>query len=584
MKYTRIEDKTTLGRKPVLAKDLGHQKWFQRFAYRFATIAGVFALAAVVLRGGLQIQPVRRSKMPHLSSSHRNKLKTATSSKHEKLLPAPSLFQSFEFRVPNGVKAGSEIHVLLPGLKELQTVKLPSKISAGEMLSIQIPMSTLEEEEKGRNSTKEESRRVPVSGEDQVVEEVEAVADDVEMTWHKFFLLIVVIFGGSVIIFQSFRGIFYGFEPLEVDAKKIVDHPCRHSSHKIRDMADKEMSMRAANTSVYSETIARKELACPLCQTKQSRQIREVGRSNVFIQRSLSADNKNNEQTASDEDVQIEFDSQRDDMQKAATADPLAMFSQESEPLDFTSNKVFDEVWMRGKWLLILMIFQSLSGFIMQNFEDLIQSHVVIALFMTMLIGCGGNAGGQSVAKAVHEIADQHIPADKAWRLVISWAAWVRVWFFHGGTRNSVSIALSSTLIVFVSIILGGILPYTMHAMGFNVVQAGAVIQPSLGREADLNLISMNLRSEESGEVLLDFEEIDPHLPLIEIGRAVEHNHAEDFLRPLQPHGDGERDRLVDVGLCEGHSTREDPHAMRLIEEALKRRANTSLRRHVEHA
>jgi len=108
--------------------------------------------------------------------------------------------------------------------------------------------------------------------------------------------------------------------------------------------------------------------------------------------------------------------------------------------------------------------------------------------------------------------------------------------------------------------------------------------QPSLGREADLNLISMNLRSEESGEVLLDFEEIDPHLPLIEIGRAVEHNHAEDFLRPLQPHGDGERDRLVDVGLCEGHSTREDPHAMRLIEEALKRRANTSLRRHVEHA
>jgi len=145
----------------------------------------------------------------------------------------------------------------------------------------------------------------------------------------------------------------------------------------------------------------------------------------------------------------------------------------------------------------MLTRWQSLSGFIMQNFEDLIQSHVVIALFMTMLIGCGGNAGGQSVAKAVHEIADQHIPADKAWRLVIKnvksqlpvatwlgallgWAAWVRVWFFHGGTRNSVSIALSSTLIVFVSIILGGILPYTMHAMGFNVVQAGAVIQVAM--------------------------------------------------------------------------------------------------------
>eukprot|EP00960_Hanusia_phi_P072330 767761-Hanusia_phi.AAC.6 len=35
--------------------------------------------------------------------------------------------------------------------------------------------------------------------------------------------------------------------------------------------------------------------------------------------------------------------------------------------------------------------------------------------------------------------------------------------------RNSVSIALSSTLIVFSSILLGGMLPYAMLAMGFNV-------------------------------------------------------------------------------------------------------------------
>ena len=37
--------------------------------------------------------------------------------------------------------------------------------------------------------------------------------------------------------------------------------------------------------------------------------------------------------------------------------------------------------------------------------QDLIKAHVVIALFLTMLIGSGGNAGGQSVAKAIHEIA-----------------------------------------------------------------------------------------------------------------------------------------------------------------------------------
>ena len=49
----------------------------------------------------------------------------------------------------------------------------------------------------------------------------------------------------------------------------------------------------------------------------------------------------------------------------------------------------------------MLMIFQSLASMVLAQFEDLIKAHVVIALFLTMLIGSGGNAGGQSVCVCV---------------------------------------------------------------------------------------------------------------------------------------------------------------------------------------
>jgi hypothetical protein len=71
-----------------------------------------------------------------------------------------------------------------------------------------------------------------------------------------------------------------------------------------------------------------------------------------------------------------------------------------------------------------------MASLVLAQFEDLIKEHVVIALFLTMLIGthftcfastrvqiltqkalagAGGNAGGQSVAKSIHEIASVQV-------------------------------------------------------------------------------------------------------------------------------------------------------------------------------
>lgn len=45
------------------------------------------------------------------------------------------------------------------------------------------------------------------------------------------------------------------------------------------------------------------------------------------------------------------------------------------------------EIYSRGKWLLGLLIVQSTSGVVLQNFEKLIEKHLVITFFLTMLVG-----------------------------------------------------------------------------------------------------------------------------------------------------------------------------------------------------
>ena len=52
-------------------------------------------------------------------------------------------------------------------------------------------------------------------------------------------------------------------------------------------------------------------------------------------------------------------------------------------------------IQIRTPWLLFLLLLQSFSALIMGRFDDIFQRHIVIALFVTMIIGAGGNAGNQ---------------------------------------------------------------------------------------------------------------------------------------------------------------------------------------------
>lgn len=64
-------------------------------------------------------------------------------------------------------------------------------------------------------------------------------------------------------------------------------------------------------------------------------------------------------------------------------------------------REAVEEAWSRGRWLLGLLVLQSTSSFVLDSYQQLLRDHLVVTLFLTMLVGAGGNAGNQSAIKII---------------------------------------------------------------------------------------------------------------------------------------------------------------------------------------
>merc|ERR1711865_55316 len=72
----------------------------------------------------------------------------------------------------------------------------------------------------------------------------------------------------------------------------------------------------------------------------------------------------------------------------------------------------------RAGWVIGLLIFQSLSSFILARNESLLQHHGVIVQFLTMLVGAGGNAGNQASVGVIRGIAVGSITSSNKWKIL----------------------------------------------------------------------------------------------------------------------------------------------------------------------
>jgi cation transporter-like permease len=144
----------------------------------------------------------------------------------------------------------------------------------------------------------------------------------------------------------------------------------------------------------------------------------------------------------------------------------------------------------RAGWLVGLLIFQSLSSFILARNESLLRHHAVIVQFLTMLVGAGGNAGNQASVGVVRGIAVGTIDRSNVRRflgrefamglalsIILGMAGFVRAAVFAIPWLETLAITSSLCMIVLISVVTGALLPLGMYLVGIDPAHASTTIQ-----------------------------------------------------------------------------------------------------------
>ena len=158
-------------------------------------------------------------------------------------------------------------------------------------------------------------------------------------------------------------------------------------------------------------------------------------------------------------------------------------------PVDqgYFATSLWRQVWQRGVWLVGLLIFQSLSSLILASYNDMIGKYTIIAVFLTMLIGTGGNAGNQSATVVIRGLTTREMSRRNAHRVfwrelcigvmmsaILMAVAFARVYWSYGDLMSALVISMALFFIVITSIALGSLIPIMLERFDIDPAHSAA--------------------------------------------------------------------------------------------------------------
>ena len=160
-----------------------------------------------------------------------------------------------------------------------------------------------------------------------------------------------------------------------------------------------------------------------------------------------------------------------EDFQKMAAMNP----SDE----EYLKESVFSLAKHRIIWLLVLMISATATGTIIRRYEEVLQSVVILAAFIPMLMDTGGNAGSQSSTLIIRGIALGEIQIKDVGKILwkefrvslivgVTLAAvnFLRIYFIdRAGLTISLVVCASLLFTVVIAKVVGGVLPLMAKAL-----------------------------------------------------------------------------------------------------------------------
>lgn len=169
----------------------------------------------------------------------------------------------------------------------------------------------------------------------------------------------------------------------------------------------------------------------------------------------------------------ITIDDVVDIIEQETTEDFQIMAAMQPSDEQYLRTSVFNLAKNRILWLLVLMISATFTGYIIKSFQDLMQSTVILAAFIPMLMDTGGNAGSQTAVLVIRGLALGEIKLNDILRVLwkelrvsiivgflLSLINFIRIHYIE---KIDIEIALTVCISLYLTVILakvvGAILP-----------------------------------------------------------------------------------------------------------------------------
>lgn len=144
--------------------------------------------------------------------------------------------------------------------------------------------------------------------------------------------------------------------------------------------------------------------------------------------------------------------------------------------------------------LLLLLICQSASSSILQEYQSVIARHIEVTLFLTMAVGAGGNAANQVAVRVIHGLATGELDVARLLPFVrhevivgsltaatLGVAASLRVAFTLSAAPTMLAtskvVGLGVALIVVAAVAVGVVAPLALFAAGRDPAHAVPGVQ-----------------------------------------------------------------------------------------------------------
>ena len=169
----------------------------------------------------------------------------------------------------------------------------------------------------------------------------------------------------------------------------------------------------------------------------------------------------------------ITIDDVVDIMEEEATEDIEKMAGMVPTEKPYLKLGLWDIYKSRMPWLLFLMISATFTGGIISSFEGALASCAILTVFMPMVMGTGGNAGGQASVTIIRALSLDEVEFKDAFRvlfkeclvgiicgLTLAVCNFFKLIWFDGTTKMvALVVCLSLFLTVLLAKIIGAILP-----------------------------------------------------------------------------------------------------------------------------